>query len=64
MTNSEDPEEQSDLGLYSFVSPISPNTSLVFTVDNILNIIQNILREKYFDISQGLENISSVAGIL
>ena len=30
-----------------------------------LNIMQNILREKYFDmVSKGYENISSVFGIL
>ena len=46
-------KEQSDLGLHSFVSPMSPNTK-IFTVDNILNIMQNIPREKYTDmVSEG-----------
>ena len=36
-----------------------------FTVDNILNIMHNILKKKYFDmVSQGYENISSIFGIL
>ena len=41
-------KEQSDLGLRSFVSPISPNT-LIFTVDNILKVMENIPREKYLN---------------
>ena len=40
-------KEQSDLGLHSFVSPISPNSD--FTVYNILNIMHNMPSEKYFD---------------
>ena len=60
MTNSEDiDKEQSYWGLYCFVSHICANT-YSFTVYNILNIMQNILRVKYFDmVSQGQENISS-----
>ena len=46
-------KEQSDLGLHNFVSSISPNTLKSFTIDNILNIVQNIPIEKYFDISEG-----------
>ena len=42
-------EEQSDLGHNTFVSPISPITQ-ISSADNILNIMQNIPREKYFDI--------------
>ena len=57
MTNSEDPDQtaqqQSVLRLHSFVSPMSPNTK-IFTVNNILNIMQNIPREKYIDmVSEG-----------
>ena len=50
MTNSEDPE--SDQDLHCFVSPFCLITS-IFTVYNTLNIMHNILREKYFDIVSG-----------
>ena len=46
-------KEQSDLGHHSFAGPITPITK-IFSADNILNIMQNILREKYFDmVSEG-----------
>ena len=52
MTNSKNPN-QSVQGRHSFISPMSPNTK-IFTVDNILNIMQNIPREKYIDmVSEG-----------
>ena len=46
-------QEQSDQGLHCFVSSICPNT-LIFTVYSTLNIMHNILGEKYFDmLSEG-----------
>ena len=52
MTNSADPD-QTDQGLHSFVSPISPNIYF-FTADNILNIMHNILRKNFVDmVSKG-----------
>ena len=51
MTNSEDPD-QSDMGLHSFVWPISPN--LEFYGRQHFKIMQNIPREKYLDmVSEG-----------
>ena len=45
-------KEQSDLGHHSFVSPIFPNT-LIFSADNILNIMPNIPRENIDIVSEG-----------
>ena len=58
-------KEQSDQSLLCFVNPICPNTK-IFTVYDTVNILHNILREKYFNmVSEGQENISSVVyGIL
>ena len=48
------PKEQSDQGLHCFVSPISDPILKSFMVHNIQNIMQNILRENYFDmVSEG-----------
>ena len=53
-------EEQSDLGLHSFVRPISSNTQIFYSIQHFKHY-----REKYFDIvSEGSENITSLFGML
>ena len=58
MTNSEDPDQTAPQGSLIWVIAVLSVLSLLllrfFSADNSLNIMQNIPREKYFDmISEG-----------